>query len=241
MKPYSDYQLKLHQKCPPPFQNGEVMFKIYLPGILAMSIIVVSSNILVQFLYGNWLTYGAFTYPLAFLVTDIMNRVYGPAVARRIVFVGFLIGVVCSMIGTQVMIELDKDFYAPAVTFRIAIASGSGFLLAQLLDIFIFTKLKDRSWWHAPFVSSLLGGALDTSIFFAVSFSLIFVALIGADHNTDFMNQMVPILGVGAEASLWISLAVADYLVKLSLALLCLIPFRFLVAQLMIKKTLKKL
>jgi len=89
MKPYSDYQLKLHQKCPPPFQNGEVMFKIYLPGILAMSIIVVSSNILVQFLYGNWLTYGAFTYPLAFLVTDIMNRVYGPAVARRIVFVGF--------------------------------------------------------------------------------------------------------------------------------------------------------
>ena len=74
MKPYSDYQLKLHQKCPPPFQNGEVMFKIYLPGILAMSIIVVSSNILVQFLYGNWLTYGAFTYPLAFLVTDIMNR-----------------------------------------------------------------------------------------------------------------------------------------------------------------------
>ena len=108
--------------------------------------------------------------------------------------------------------------------------------MSKLLDIFIFTKLKDRSWWHAPFVSSLLGGALDTSIFFAVSFSLIFVALIGADHNTDFMNQMVPILGVGAEASLWISLAIADYLVKLSLALLCLIPFRFLVAQLMIKK-----
>ena len=116
MKPHSLMQLKLQQKCPQPFQNGEVMFRIYLPGILAMSIIVVSSNILVQFLYGNWLTYGAFTYPLAFLVTDIMNRVYGSAVARQIVFVGFLIGVVCSMIGTQVMIELDKDFYAPAVT-----------------------------------------------------------------------------------------------------------------------------
>ena len=104
-----------------------------------------------------------------------MNRAYGPTVARKIVFCGFLTGVMCSMIGTQIMIELDKDFYAPAVTFRIAIASGSGFLLAQLLDIFIFTKLKDRSWWHAPLVSSIIGGALDTVIFFAISFSLRFL------------------------------------------------------------------
>jgi queuosine precursor transporter len=212
------------------------MFKLYLPGIISMAIIVVASNILVQFLYGNWLTYGAFTYPLAFLVTDVMNRVYGAAVARRIVLFGFLTGVVCSMIGTQVMIELDKDFYAPAVTFRIAIASGSGFLLAQLLDIFIFTKLKDRSWWHAPLVSSIIGGALDTLIFFALSFSITLVFIFGADHNTEFMNQIVPILGIGGKASLWLSLALADYLVKLSLAILCLIPFRLLVAQLMARK-----
>ena len=212
------------------------MFRIYLPGIISMAIIVVTSNILVQFLYGNWLTYGAFTYPLAFLVTDVMNRAYGPTVARKIVFFGFVTGVICSLIGTQIMIELDKDFYAPAVTFRIAIASGSGFLLAQLLDIFIFTKLKDRSWWHAPLVSSIIGGALDTVIFFAVSFSIAVVFIFGVDHNTDFMNQMVPILGVGGDASLWISLAVADYLVKLLLALLCLIPFRLLVAQLMTRK-----
>ena len=212
------------------------MFKLYLPGIISMAIIVVASNILVQFLYGNWLTYGAFTYPLAFLVTDVMNRVYGAAVARRIVLFGFLTGVVCSMIGTQVMIELDKDFYAPAVTFRIAIASGSGFLLAQLLDIFIFTKLKDRSWWHAPLVSSIIGGALDTIIFFAVSFSISLIFIFGADHNTEFMNQIVPILGIGGKASLWLSLALADYLVKLSLAILCLIPFRLLVAQLMARK-----
>lgn len=212
------------------------MFKIYLPGVISMAIIVVASNILVQFLYGNWLTYGAFTYPLAFLVTDVMNRVYGPAIARRIVFFGFLTGVICSMIGTQIMIELDKDFYAPAVTFRIAIASGSGFLLAQLLDIFIFTKLKDRSWWHAPLVSSIIGGALDTMIFFAVSFSISLIFIFGADHNTEFMNQIVPILGIGGKASLWLSLALADYLVKLSLAILCLIPFRLLVAQLMARK-----
>ena len=212
------------------------MFKLYLPGIISMAIIVVASNILVQFLYGNWLTYGAFTYPLAFLVTDVMNRVYGAAVARRIVLFGFLTGVVFSMIGTQVMIELDKDFYAPAVTFRIAIASGSGFLLAQLLDIFIFTKLKDRSWWHAPLVSSIIGGALDTLIFFALSFSITLVFIFGADHNTEFMNQIVPILGIGGKASLWLSLALADYLVKLSLAILCLIPFRLLVAQLMARK-----
>jgi hypothetical protein len=165
-----------------------------------------------------------------------MNRVYGAAVARRIVLFGFLTGVVCSMIGTQVMIELDKDFYAPAVTFRIAIASGSGFLLAQLLDIFIFTKLKDRSWWHAPLVSSIIGGALDTLIFFALSFSITLVFIFGADHNTEFMNQIVPILGIGGKASLWLSLALADYLVKLSLAILCLIPFRLLVAQLMARK-----
>ena len=114
-------QLKLQQKCPQPFQNGEVMFRIYLPGILAMSIIVVSSNILVQFLYGNWLTYGAFTYPLAFLVTDIMNRVYGLSGSKTNCFCWIFNWRGLFNDWHTGMIELDKDFYAPAVTFRIAL------------------------------------------------------------------------------------------------------------------------
>ena len=94
------------------------------------------------------------------------------------------------MIGTQIIIEIDKDFYVPAVTTRIALASGSAFLLAQLLDIFIFTKLKDFSWWHAPLFSSIVGGALDTIIFFSFSFSLPLTIVLGFDHNTEFMNQL---------------------------------------------------
>ena len=97
------------------------MTRAYLPGILAMALIVLASNILVQFFVGDWLTWGAFTYPFAFLVTDIMNRVYGPAAARTVVvFAGFIVGVICSLIGTQVMVELAPDFMAPAVTLRIA-------------------------------------------------------------------------------------------------------------------------
>ncbi|MEO0358293.1 MAG: queuosine precursor transporter, partial [Pseudomonadota bacterium] len=99
------------------------MTRTYLPGILAMATIVVASNILVQFFVGDWLTWGAFTYPLAFLVTDVMNRVYGATAARRVVFVGFIVGVICSLIGTQVTVQLAPDFSAPAVTLRIAIAS----------------------------------------------------------------------------------------------------------------------
>ena len=95
------------------------MTRIHLPGIIAMAAIVVASNILVQFLFGNWLTWGAFTYPIAFLVTDVMNRVYGASVARRVVFVGFIVGVICSLIGTQIMGE-----FGPLVTLRIAVGSG---------------------------------------------------------------------------------------------------------------------
>ena len=208
------------------------MSKTYLLGIFAMAAIVVASNILVQFLYGEWLTYGAFTYPIAFLITDLMNRLYGPQIARQIVFFGFVTGIICSLIGTQIIIEIDKDFYVPAVTTRIALASGSAFLLAQLLDIFIFTKLKDFSWWHAPLFSSIVGGALDTIIFFSFSFSLSLTIVLGFDHNTEFMNQGVPILGFGSISPLWMSLAIADYFVKLTLALVCLIPFRILIKRL---------
>ncbi|HAC47661.1 MAG TPA: hypothetical protein DCE85_00050, partial [Sulfitobacter sp.] len=111
------------------------MTRTYLPGILAMAAIVVASNILVQFLFGQWLTWGAFTYPLAFLVTDVMNRLYGASAARRVVLVGFVVGLICSLIGTQIMGE-----FGPLVTVRIAVASGSAFLVAQLLDVTIFNR-----------------------------------------------------------------------------------------------------
>ena len=99
------------------------MKNIYLPGILAMATVVVASNILVQFLLGDWLTWGAFTYPIAFLITDIMNRVYGVAAARRVVFAGFVVGILCSLFGTQVMMQGD-GYTFPAVTLRVAIGSG---------------------------------------------------------------------------------------------------------------------
>ena len=113
-----------------------------LPGVIAMAIIVVVSNILVQFFVGDWLTWGAFTYPFAFLVTDVMNRVYGASAARRVIFVGFIVGILCSLIGTQVMIDLAPDFSAPAVTLRIAIGSATGFLIAQLVDVAVFDRLR---------------------------------------------------------------------------------------------------
>ena len=138
----------------------------YLPGILAMAAIVVASNILVQFLFGQWLTWGAFTYPLAFLVTDIMNRVYGVQAARRVVFVGFLTGVACSLIGTQIMGE-----FGPLVTLRIALGSGIAFLTAQLLDVAIFDRLRGGKWWQAPVFSSVIGSSLDTALFFTIAFS----------------------------------------------------------------------
>ena len=117
------------------------MKTLYLPGILAMAAVVVASNILVQFLLGDWLTWGAFTYPIAFLVTDVMNRVYGVAAARRVVFAGFAAGVLCSLIGTQVMLQGD-GYSFPAVTLRVALGSGTAFLVAQLLDVQIFDRLR---------------------------------------------------------------------------------------------------
>ena len=116
------------------------MTRTYLPGILAMAAIVVASNILVQFFVGDWLTWGAFTYPIAFLVTDVMNRVYGAGPARRVVLVGFVVGIICSLIGSQIMLQGD-GFEYPAVALRIAIGSATAFLIAQLLDIAVFQRL----------------------------------------------------------------------------------------------------
>ena len=201
------------------------MTRAHLPGILAMALIVLASNVLVQFLFGNWLTWGAFTYPLAFLVTDIMNRVYGAGPARTVVFVGFIVGVFCSLVGTQIMLQGDGFTY-PAVTFRIAIGSGLAFLTAQLLDVGIFSALRKGAWWKAPLVSTIVGSSVDTALFFTIAFSGALTFLEPA-NDVSWANEVLPLLGFGPEVPLWVSLAVADWCVKLTLALIALAPFRW--------------
>ena len=143
-----------------------------LIGILAMASVVVASNILVQFLLlDGLLTWGAFTYPIAFLITDLMNRIYGPAAARKIVLAGFITGVLCSLIGSQIMLQGDGYEY-PAVALRVAFASGVAFIVAQLLDIAVFNKLRSAEWWKAPLTSSLLASLVDTVVFFTIAFSV---------------------------------------------------------------------
>ncbi|MEC3859751.1 queuosine precursor transporter [Mesobacterium sp. TK19101] len=200
------------------------MTRQHLPGILAMAAIVVASNILVQFLFGQWLTWGAFTYPFAFLVTDVMNRVYGAAAARKVVFAGFVVGVICSLIGTRIMGE-----FGPLVTLRIALGSGFAFLTAQLLDVAIFDRLRNGSWWRAPLASTLVGSSVDTAIFFTVAFSASLQALEPA-NDVSWAGEVLPLLGVGPLVPLWVSLGFADWLVKLSLALIALVPFKMIVS-----------
>ena len=177
------------------------MTRAHLPGIIAMAIIVLASNILVQFLFGNWLTWGAFTYPLAFLVTDIMNRVYGVVAARTVVFTGFLVGLACSLIGTQIVGE-----FGPLVTLRIALGSGIAFLTAQLLDIRIFSLFRQKTWSKAPLISTLVSSTIDTVIFFSIAFSAHF-AFIHPATDVAWASEMLPILGIGPLAPLWVSLA----------------------------------
>jgi len=196
------------------------MTRTYLPGILAMATIVVASNILVQFLFGQWLTWGAFTYPFAFLVTDLMNRIYGANAARRVIFVGFVVGVICSLIGTQMQGE-----FGPLVTLRIAIGSGTAFLVAQLIDVSIFSALKNDKWWRAPLASSIIGSTVDTALFFTIAFSASLIFL-EPSNDVSWANETLPVLGFGPVAPLWMSLAVADWGVKLTLALIALMPFK---------------
>jgi hypothetical protein len=207
----------------------------YLPGIIAMAAIVVASNILVQFLFGQWLTWGAFTYPLAFLVTDVMNRVYGAPAARKVVFAGFIVGVICSFIGTKIMLEGDGFTY-PAVTLRIAIGSGLAFLTAQLLDVAIFDRLRAGAWWRAPLASTLIGSSVDTAIFFIVAFSGA-LSFIEPGNDVSWAGEMLPLLGAGPVVPLWVSLGFADWCVKLTLALLALVPFRMIVGSLTARTT----
>jgi len=190
-----------------------------------MAAIVVASNILVQHLFGQWLTWGAFTYPLAFLVTDVMNRVYGVTAARKVVIVGFVTGVICSLIGTQIIGE-----FGPLVTLRIAIGSGIAFFTAQMLDVAIFNRLRSGAWWRAPLASTLIGSSLDTILFFSIAFSATF-SYIEPLNDVSWAHEVLPLVGVGPAAPLWVSLAVADWLVKLSLALLALLPFRAIVMR----------
>ncbi|MEM7240778.1 MAG: queuosine precursor transporter [Pseudomonadota bacterium] len=194
-------------------------------GVIAMAAVVVASNILVQFLFGNWLTWGAFTYPIAFLVTDLMNRLYGAASARKVVFAGFVVGIICSFIGTQIMGE-----FGPLVTFRITLGSGIAFLTAQLVDVLIFDRLRAGKWWRAPLASTLVGSTLDTAIFFTIAFAGA-LSWMEPANDVSWANEILPLLGAGPESPLWVSLAVADWMVKLSLALIALIPFRLLVGR----------
>lgn len=191
-----------------------------------MAAIVVASNILVQYLFGQWLTFGAFTYPFAFLVTDLMNRIYGAGPARTVVFAGFVVGVICSLIGTRIVGE-----FGPLVTLRIALGSGTAYLVAQMLDVSIFSALRRGVWWRAPLASTLVGSSVDTALFFSIAFSAPLIWL-EPGNDVSWANETLPLLGLGPVVPLWASLALADWIVKLSLALVALLPFRLIVRRL---------
>ena len=203
--------------------------KTLIAGILAMAAIVVASNILVQHTFGTYLTYGAFTYPLSFLVNDIINRLAGVKVARRVVLAGFVVGLVCSFIGTQLHNE-----YGPLVTLRVALGSGTAFLVGQLLDVTIFDRLRRAEWWRAPLVSTLMGSTIDSVIFFTIAFA---ASLTFLEPSSDVSWAAVqgPLLGSGPVVPLWVSLAVADWCVKFGIALFGLLPFRLIVARFAIR------
>ncbi len=212
----------------------------YLPFVAAMALVVVASNVLVQFpvngevgglQLADILTWGAFTYPFAFLVTDLANRRYGPAIARQIVFVGFMLAVACSIIVPPLLFQYGLIEFETAADrlVRIAVASGAAFLTAQLLDVTVFNWLRKRSWWRAPVFGSLAGSVLDTAIFFSVAFSAAF-AFIGP--NDAFALENAPFLGfLSAETGRWMSWAVGDLAVKLLIAVFALIPYRLIAAK----------
>lgn len=212
----------------------------YIPFVIAMALVVVASNVLVQFpvqgeLHGlqlaDILTWGAFTYPFAFLVTDLANRKYGPAVARRIVFVGFMLAVASSILLPPLLYRLGMIEFGPSAgrLVRVAVASGAAFLSAQLLDITVFNWLRRKSWWRAPIVGTLVGSVFDTAIFFTVAFAAAF-AFVGPDDS--FALEQAPLLGMFAQqAPRWISWAIGDFSVKLIIAVFALIPYRLIAAK----------
>jgi len=191
-----------------------------LPFMALMAAVVVASNFLVQFPVdytigafnlADLLTWGAFTYPVAFLVTDLANRRFGPATARLVVFCGFVIAVALSVW---------------LATPRIAVASGSAFLLAQLLDVSLFDRLRNRVWWLPPLVSTIIGSGLDTLIFFGLAFSQA-ANIIGPGDA--FASETAPLLGIFAtELPRWVSWALGDLAVKLVVGLSMLLPYGIL-------------
>lgn len=196
-----------------------------LPGIAAMAVIVVISNILVQRPLGLYLTWGALTYPFSFLVNDLTNRLQGARAARQVVLAGFVVGLICSFIGTQIIGE-----FGPLVTLRVAIGSATAFLVGQLLDIALFNRLRQSAWWRAPLVSSLLGSSIDSVIFFSIAFGGAFAFLEPWNIPT-WATEPGPLLGLGPVVPFWVSLAVADWCVKFALALFGLLPFRLFIAH----------
>ena len=198
----------------------------YLPFVAAMALVVVASNVLVQFpvqgqvgslALADILTWGAFTYPFAFLVTDLANRRYGPAVARGIVFVGFMLAVGCSIVMPPLLysyglIEFETD--ADRLV-RIAVASGAAFLTAQLLDVTVFNWLRKRSWWRAPVFGSLAGSVVDTAIFFSVAFSAAF-AFVGPDRRVLAGERAAASACLPPRRARWVSWALGDLGVKLA-------------------------
>lgn len=155
-------------------------------AIISMVVAVAASNYLVEIPINDWLTYGAFTYPLTFLVTEVTNYCYGPRWARRVVYVGFVVAVALSLL-----------FMNP----QIACASGLAFLVGQLLDISVFRRLRQQAWWMAPACASVLGSLVDTVIFFSIAFF--------------------------GQGMLMLTLAAGDFVVKLLVDVLMLLPFRF--------------
>ena len=179
------------------------MNKIFFILSFLMGAVVLASNYLVQFpikYYGleEILTYGAISYPIAFLITDLANRSFGKIVARKIVYIGFGIGISFTL--------LFSTNFTDLISIRIAIGSGTAFLVAQLLDVQIFDKLRKKEWFVAPLTSSLIGSTIDTFIFFLISF-----------------------YGTGIP---WITLSLGDLSVKIFVALMMLIPFRLLLKTL---------
>ena len=217
-----------------------VSVKSLAPFVAAMAIVVAASNVLVQFpvqgtlgslALADILTWGAFTYPFAFLVTDLANRRHGPAVARRVVLAGFAVAIVCSIVFPPLLFRLGLiEFETTAGRLvRIAVASGAAFLAAQLLDITVFNRLRRQSWWRAPMFGTLAGSIVDTMIFFGIAFSAAFAFVGPLDA---FALEAAPLLGMfPAEAPRWFSWALGDLTVKLLIAIFALIPYRLIAAR----------
>ena len=199
--------------------------KNLIPGILAMAVIVVASNVLVQHPMGAYLTYGALTYPLTFLVNDLTNRLQGVRAARMVVLAGFAVGLVSSVIGAQIQTE-----FGPLVTMRVAIGSATAFLAGQLLDVTIFDRLRRAEWWRAPLISTLLGSTLDSVIFFTIAFAAS-LSFLEPGNDVSWAAQPGALLGFGPLVPFWVSLMVADGCVKFAIAVVGLLPFRLFVAR----------